>query len=48
MQFWYANGTYSVNVTVKDDQTFVSNATETFTYTILIASVLDSSHDRKA
>ncbi len=42
MQFWFENNTYSVNVTVKDNETSVSNATETFTYTVLIASVLDT------
>ena len=42
MQYWYENNTYSVNITVKDNETFVDNATETFTYSILIASVLDA------
>ncbi len=42
MQYWYENNTYSVNITVKDNETQVNNATETFTYITLIASVLDT------
>ena len=42
MLYWFENNTYSVNVTVKDNETRVSNAAETFTYTTLIASFLDS------
>jgi len=42
MEFWFENNTYSVNITVKDNETVVTNATETFTYTALVASVLDT------
>ena len=42
MEFWFENNTYSVNITVKDNESVVSNATQTFVYTVLIASVLDT------
>lgn len=42
MQFWYENNTYSANVTVKDATDFVHDATQTFTYNILVASIIDN------
>jgi len=42
MLYWYATGTWSVNVTAGDDATLVSNATGTFTYDQLVASSLDT------
>jgi len=42
MQFWYENNTYTVNVSVKDNATTVTNATETFTHAVLVASALDT------
>jgi len=42
MLYWYATGTWSVNVTAGDDATLVSNSTGTFTYNQLVASILDT------
>ncbi len=42
MQFWFENNTYSVNATIKDNESYASNATQTFTYTALIASAISS------
>ena len=44
MQYWHENNTYSVNVTVKDNETWASNATETFVYNLLVASSLDTAN----
>jgi hypothetical protein len=41
MIYWYANGSWSVNVTAGDDTTLVSNSTGTFAYNQLVASSLD-------
>jgi len=42
MEFWYINNTYSVNVSIADNNgSAASNATETFVYPVLIASTLD-------
>ena len=43
MNYWYQPTTYSVNVSIKDNSTEVSNATQTFVYNILAASSLDTS-----
>ena len=42
MQYWYENNTYSANLTLQDNETTLNNASTTFTYTLLIASVLDT------
>lgn len=44
MSFWYEPTTFSVNVTVADNPgTVVTDASQTFTYNILVASDLDAS-----
>jgi hypothetical protein len=42
MQYWYENNTYSVNITVKDNETQVNNISKTFNYTHLVSSVIDT------
>ena len=42
MLYWYAAGTWSLNVTAGDDATLVSDSTKTFNYSELVASSIDT------
>lgn len=42
MQYWYPNGTYTINMTLRGTPLFIYNTSQSFNYSILLASSINS------